>query len=237
MATWVPAFTSLSAVCIGALLTMLGQTLSDRRARNKDTDARKEEFRLKNFEIQRDALLQMQEILNEFSRKVLLEKIRRETDEYPIFDKQPLTSTFDLKERIASQLKIIKARVSEMSNPASREDRKWLNIASKQFVRYAEQANDEAQRFVKRAEVLDGRLPFSDAFLDFIYQLRLRLYRCGSNRIMDRGEAYIKGVVDWNESLVSAGLEEHTDSLNELLYDLNKEIAERLYRGPYPKSK
>src|SRR5437868_6401392 len=90
MTSWLPAVFSLASVCVGSLLTIVGQSLSDRRARLKDVEGRKEEFRIKNFETHRTALLEMQEIVIAFSRNVLTEKMRRKTEEYPVFDEQPM---------------------------------------------------------------------------------------------------------------------------------------------------
>ena len=49
------------SVCLGAGLTMLGQYLGDRRSHIRDREARREGFKISNYEIQREALLELQE--------------------------------------------------------------------------------------------------------------------------------------------------------------------------------
>jgi hypothetical protein len=62
---WTTIALSGGSVCIGAGLTMLGQYFSDRRSYVRDREARREQFRITNYEIQRSALLELQEtILN-----------------------------------------------------------------------------------------------------------------------------------------------------------------------------
>lgn len=63
MTDWVTVALSGGAVCVGAGLTMLGQYFADRRSYARDREARREGFRITNYEIQRSALLELQEIV------------------------------------------------------------------------------------------------------------------------------------------------------------------------------
>ena len=61
MTDWVTVAISGGSVCLGAGLTMLGQYLGDRRSHIRDREARREGFKISNYEIQREALLELQE--------------------------------------------------------------------------------------------------------------------------------------------------------------------------------
>jgi hypothetical protein len=67
---WVTVALSGGSVCVGAGLTMLGQYLADRRSQIRDREARREGFRIANYEIQRDALLELQELVIKLSGNV-----------------------------------------------------------------------------------------------------------------------------------------------------------------------
>ena len=49
---------------------MLGQYLSDHRTQIRDREARREDFRIRNFEIQRDSLLKLQEVIVDLTRNI-----------------------------------------------------------------------------------------------------------------------------------------------------------------------
>lgn len=233
MTSWLPTVFSLGSVCVGSLLTIVGQSLSDRRARLKDVEGRKEEFRIKNFEMHRTALLKMQEIVIAFSQRVLTEKTRRNVEEYPVFDKQPINDAArDLMECMAS-INSLTAKLSEMPKPLSVEDKERIEQMALGVVEYTKKVNAGARSMTGLTELIKARNPFYDDFMDFMTSLRLQLYRCGSNRVINAGEVYIRAIGAWNDEVTSENIEGHTEELNDKLYDLNKSISNALYHGPY----
>ena len=67
---WVTVALAGGSVCVGAGLTMLGQYFADRRSYARDREARREGFRITNYEIQRSALLELQEIVIKLSNSL-----------------------------------------------------------------------------------------------------------------------------------------------------------------------
>lgn len=54
------ALVPVGSLAMGSLLTMIAQGLSDRRAHGREREARREEFRLRQYERERDAIIAMQ---------------------------------------------------------------------------------------------------------------------------------------------------------------------------------
>jgi hypothetical protein len=63
MTDWATALVPVAALAVGSLLTMLGQSLTDRRAYRREREARYHDFRIRRFEIERDTLLELQDKL------------------------------------------------------------------------------------------------------------------------------------------------------------------------------
>lgn len=63
MTDWITVALSGGSVCLGGGLTMLGQYFADRRSQVRDREARREGFRITNYEIQRDSLHELQEAM------------------------------------------------------------------------------------------------------------------------------------------------------------------------------
>jgi hypothetical protein len=87
---WAVTLVPVCSAIVGALIALTGQALADRRTTRREREARRENFKIQNFEIHRNALLEAQQVLDEFSRKTIDEKLRRESGEYAYFDANPL---------------------------------------------------------------------------------------------------------------------------------------------------
>jgi hypothetical protein len=59
--------TSLVALAMGSGLTMLGQTLADRRSLKKATSERREDLKLRQYEMERESLMVLQELIVKLS--------------------------------------------------------------------------------------------------------------------------------------------------------------------------
>jgi hypothetical protein len=53
----------VGALIAGSLLTMVNQSLTDRRTYSREREARRDDFRIRRFEIERDTLLALQDLL------------------------------------------------------------------------------------------------------------------------------------------------------------------------------
>jgi hypothetical protein len=63
MTDWVTVALSGGSVCLGGGLTMLGQYFADRRSQIRDREARRDGFRITNYEVQRNSLHELQETM------------------------------------------------------------------------------------------------------------------------------------------------------------------------------
>lgn len=77
MTHWPVAMNTAISLIIGGALAMAGQALADRRARRREREARRETFRIQNFAVQQEALMKVQELVEEFSDKLYMEYAKR----------------------------------------------------------------------------------------------------------------------------------------------------------------
>jgi hypothetical protein len=80
---------------------------------------------------------------------------------------------------------------------------------------------------------IEARWPFFDELVDAAGNMRMRMYRSGSNTIVRFGEEYLQSVFTWNECLSSGGVGERWEKVCESRVNLNQAIAHALAGGPY----
>lgn len=65
MTDWAAILIPVGTLALGSLLTMIGQARSDRQIARRERDSRREDFRIRRYEIERDTLLALQEAVIE----------------------------------------------------------------------------------------------------------------------------------------------------------------------------
>lgn len=89
MIHWPATLNTIVGLVLGGGLTMAGQALADRRARRREREARREAFLIQNFSTQREALMKIQEMVEEFGNKLNDELFERAGDRYFAFVATP----------------------------------------------------------------------------------------------------------------------------------------------------
>jgi hypothetical protein len=72
MTHWPATLNTVVTLVAGGGLTMAGQALTDRRARRRDREARRETFLMQNFTAQREAVMKIQEMVDEFGNSYMM---------------------------------------------------------------------------------------------------------------------------------------------------------------------
>jgi hypothetical protein len=70
MVDWPATLNTMATLVAGGALTMATQALADRRARRRDREKQRGTFLLQNFTVQREAIMQIQELVEQFSRRL-----------------------------------------------------------------------------------------------------------------------------------------------------------------------
>jgi hypothetical protein len=236
MPQWVNTLLPIVTLVAGALLTMAGQALSDRRKQTSERLARKQEFQNSNFEVHRTALLDMQEVLRDSFIAVGAERSRRMlVGDYKFFTARPLEN-FRGREDLFDTGGIEALTSSVVDGSLSDDERKasWTTLEEKMEVIMGAAA-DAKSIFQAAAERFEGHFEFMDSLVQFIYHLRLGMYRSGSNSVVYCGERYIRAMAKWNDNLVTDGEHDLYEAVRISQYELNRAISNALKSGPYDK--
>jgi hypothetical protein len=186
-----------------------------------------------NFEVHRQAILEMQELVQECFRAYLQERRRRESEGlYDFFKQWP--NIDDIMTRHTNDTARI---IREIQSTTSESDKGRLVVELRdQFKSDTEELRDAARRVDELSEITHTLAPFWNQLGDISYKLRLCMLRSGSNAVVEAGEAFIRAVLEWSD-LFSAGRRE--DELSEKVRvansDLHRSLANALAYGPYNK--
>lgn len=234
---WVNILLPIATLIIGSVLTMLGQALSDRRREAGEERARKEQFRVGNFDIHRTAMLDMQELLRAFGDAVTAESIRRrQSGEYEYFDVFRVKPE-EHRQRIAVFMDWQKETSERIRNGEITEDkREEFNAEVVRKMREVVEVAEESMSDAKESgRYIEARWPFFDELVKAAGEMRLRMQRSGSNSVVWCGEEYIQTVFKWSECLASAGVAERYDQVRKSRVRLDRALSNALTFGPYDK--
>jgi hypothetical protein len=198
-------------------------------------EARRVEFRISNFEHQREALQTMQETLARFSTSVRTEIRRRRKEEYVVFDlKPPFTGASELMEGNQEYQPMLASRIKKMQTPPSEDDRRWLDEITSEILEYALLTKSNAESTTSEViTILNRRDRFNSQLESFLIDFQVQIYRCGFDHVIDAGNTYVESVLRWNDHIVSDGVDELVERMNIKRDTLNRTIASAIYHGPY----
>jgi hypothetical protein len=232
---WVNIVLPIVTLIVGSGLTLLGQALGDRRKEASDIRARKEQFKIGNFEMHRAAMLELQEIVRDLANALIAEEIRRmDSDEREFFETSrsvPRDQMSVLNEHL-EWLNGVNVPVKGASEEEKRAFTEGVRMRSSQFAEVSEKMTDYVGESRKYFE---ERGPFYDEMVKFINNMRLRMYRSGSNTVVRYGEEYIQAVAKWNDLLVSEGSDELLEEAREARFRLDRALSNALTYGPFDK--
>jgi hypothetical protein len=232
---WLNILLPIATLIIGSVLTMLNQSLSDRRREASERRARREQFRTSNFDMHRTAMLEMQEMVRDLTGAVISERSRRDRsgdceyfDSFRARSREPyrrLIDNWDWMERAAARIK---------NEGASEDERKeFAKEINKRASEVAEAAAESKSYAEKVNNYLDWRWPFNEEFIKYIRNLRLCMLRSGSNTVVQCGEEYIQAVAKWNEHIGSKGSGELYEQVVKSRARLDRALSNALTSGPY----
>jgi len=232
MADWINITLPVCSLIAGSLLTMASQALNDKRAAARERTARREQFEAMNFEMHRTAMLEMQEIVLRFSDVVSKEKRRRiDSGYYDYWDSRPYGRVSSKRaDEFMQFLEGAPRDISTMDEARRKEFESELQSQAKAITEYAQEMRSITE---SSTDVMNARLPFSQEFVYFMHELRLRMYRSGSNSVVSRGENLIQAVAAWNGRLISEGTQELYRNFLSARNELNRALSNALTFGPY----
>ena len=234
MADWVNVALPIASLIVGSLLTMANQALTDRRVTDREERARRDQFKTANFEMHRTAMLEMQEIVRDCYDALVKESQRRATSgDYEYFDSRPWKA---VQTHEAWQIIDYFKSVSNLNEMSKDERSAFLDeLATK--IRITDDFTKESLKLVENSsKIFERRFPFWEEFTAFIRELRLRMYRSGSNSVVNSGENFIQAVAKWNEHLATAGTKELFEQVRASRYELDRALSNSLKLGPYETS-
>jgi len=233
MPVWGTVVLSVGTLVLGAILTMVGQARSDRRAEGRAQLARREEFLTNNFDMHRSAMLDMQELVRNLFAAYQAEIRRRDDDGFYQYWKDfPILDHF---QKITSRAESIFEGIEAVKNASTDAERDALVKASMQELNESRQElhamGNDSERM---STVMETLYPFWAEFAQFSSKMRLCMFRSGSNSVIYSGEAFIYAVFKWIEYCQRDDNETTLAKKVEVSYTgANRALSNALKFGPY----
>ncbi|MGW2309312.1 hypothetical protein [Actinomadura luteofluorescens] len=233
MSTLTTTLLPIATLGLGAALTMIGQSLTDRRVYRREKEARKEQFRAQNFEIHRTALLDLQEKISDLSSRTQVERLRRKTD-----DAERYLQGYPFK-NLRAQMEEVHVAIDKVNELASRraelseEDfRGQINELVANCVNINKVQLDASREFFEKSKMMvDNREQYYADLLDYIRAIRLGMYRSGANSVVVAGQEYLSALGKWNDAF--GDNEKAYSAMVAAECGLQRAISNRLTSGPY----
>lgn len=233
MSTLTTTIIPIATLGLGAALTMLGQSLTDRRTSRRDKEARKEQFRAQNFELHRTALLALQETVSELSARTQVEKHRRKVDDAETYlQGNPFKDLRAKMEEFTTAMKKVNEFALQRTELSEERFKYQINELAMDSVDAGNVHLHATMEFLEKSKVMTGnRERYYTELLDCIKKIQLGMYRSGANSVVEAGQDYLSALVKWNDGFGD----------NEGVYgavvsaerDLQRAISNRLTGGPY----
>jgi hypothetical protein len=234
VSSWVNIAVPLATLVLGWALNTANQAVANRRQERRDQRSSKDRFYNDNFRaLQRDEMLQMQEVVHDCFGAVSSEMTRRRDTEYQILESKRLAKlkVLDVPAR-AKTLEAMMTGFREDGFPSEKRDeivyRLFNGLAS-----YTE-AMDELTRTVNCfAEQIAKRLPFMGDLSELIHGMQLHASRSGSPTVERCTGQYIKAIMKWDTYFTVKGAAEPFAEVRKARYELDRALATALAYGPY----
>jgi hypothetical protein len=204
---------------------MLGQHLSDRRVWIRDREARREEFRVRNFEIQRDALLELQEVVIGVADNV--RSIAMKTKFSGVIGPGEITHWYGMRKPL-EEAALMWTKSRDLMEEAKSTDglpetrRQEIDAQfekfSAEFTDLAEQANRLSQRW--------------DELISLANRIRILSARTGDQAVIDRSGDFLKALDNWSDAQNAEESEERGNVIAEVAEHALTAISNALRNGP-----
>jgi hypothetical protein len=218
------------SVCLGAALTMLGQYLADRRSHMRDREERREGFRITNFEIQRSALLELQEVVIKTGHSITSMSPSMWDDlirsEFP--ERAKLSHWYQVREvrqewadSLTEGAKLL-AEARE-SDELPEEIRKEIAASLKEFSR----------KYRSISESLEPVVSNAGATIDLTDRIKILAARTGSNEVLASCRKLTQIINQWITAKSYKESRENLRYMKESINEILDEITNALRYGPF----
>jgi uncharacterized membrane-anchored protein YhcB (DUF1043 family) len=236
MVSWHTELIALVSLVVGSVLTMFGQAFADRRTRSREREARREDFLIQNFDTQREALLKVQELVNEIA-KILSSENRRKLDDgyYEFFESKPTRRISSDTVGLFTGLQEMQELVDGHEGPWSEEEKEQLEH---EIMRLTKDARSRVQRIKVEMQAIsdhalsESRQEFLANFVALIQNLTLNMYRTGSEAVVSAVNEYLNTAVAYTGRLVISDIEKYRGREFQARKRLHETIGRELKRGP-----
>jgi hypothetical protein len=221
---WATAALSGTSLVAGAGLAMMGQYFADARTRSRDRETRREEFRIKNFEIQRDALLELQEVVTKFTKEV--SDIGLTTMISDAWPSRGLTMFYQVKDglREVGQFFEEYEQIESLVESGELSEEKRIEF-SERLQRMSKDLRALAQGSVSVAE---GMKPFAE----LESRIEVLPARTGDRIVFERSAELQKAFKNWLNARSRQETEEFGQEVREVARKILHAIGEALRNGP-----
>ena len=232
MTHWPAALNTAVSLIIGGALAMAGQALADRRARRREREARRETFLVQNFTAQQEALMKIQELVEEFSRKLIAEYFNSSThDEYHHLRSLVIDSTAKIQEQTAN-VKRAQTIVEQLTGTGSEDEqvkaRRELAQLCDDMGKRTEDARSLSTILRKRNEF------FWTEYYRFMQDVTIHVYRSGSQLVGTEVRNYLRAATIYGDDmLISSNVEKLISNEQATKDRLQATIGKALKEGPF----
>jgi len=230
MTDWVTVALSGGSVCVGAGLTMLGQYLADIRSRARDREARREGFRITNYEIQRSALMELQEIIIKLSKSLGAISARSRWQD-------AINATFPEDARVLQWyhmrdvLPELKKKMLEGIELAT-ESRQPETLSAERRKEIATRAKELAEEFKNAPKQLEPSIEFFDDITSLTDRVKILSARAGNDKVFTFCQELERMVNRWCNAKDFTDSDQQIRSIKQQIEHTLDEIGSALRLGP-----
>jgi hypothetical protein len=195
MTHWPATLSTIVTLVAGGGLAMAGQALADRRARRREREARRETFRMQNFTAQREALIKLQEMVEEFSRKLIDEAIRRQDDGQYGFSYALYDNAENELRNVCGIFQRINTLADQAMNAHPEDEQVRIKRELAQLEESSRGALDESGQEMEAIANITIRLNhLLKEYGEFRTEMLIQVYRAGSYLVLVEALNYLRAV-------------------------------------------
>lgn len=237
MTAWATVLLTLGSLVIGSVLTMLGQAFMDRRARSREREARREEFVIRNFDTQKEALLKVQELVNEIARNVSAENLRKfDEGVYAYFESKPSRRIVSDMMIMAQGAQDLEQLIDESKPPLTKEEIKRLEREIRRIMKDLPSTAERVQAemdMIANKSMSDKTREFRHGLVRLIQDLTVNMYRTGSESVISAIRDYLDAALAYSDRLVMTDMEQYKEEEWQARTRLHETVGQELKRGPF----
>jgi hypothetical protein len=210
---------------------MIGQYLADRRSGMRDREARREGFRISNYEIQRSALLELQEVivtLNKQFPSAFTAARFGDAIEAMFPGTGDITHWYQMRTLLPDVEELLMeggALVSEQRRPGGVPEERKIEIATR-LHEVSERLNSIPGRF-------EPIMKHLDEVTGSIDRIKILEARAGSKKVSESCQKLIRMVNDWSKAANAGESEQRARDIKHQIDETLDATGDALRQGPF----